>query len=255
MQGFWSFTAWFRLLILGAVAGGLWLLATGLQLPLSPNLDAVIGVVTLLWLYFIVTVPWNVYFQAQQVQVDAQVSSRRGIAIDPDAVPYATRWARIALAVALGLHVATAAALAAVAFSGVGLIGWLGAGASMILTLVRPSLRAYAHVRDRLGRFAREIEVPRDDAVELRRRLALTEHQLEALTLENATLHQRMEQRLQDLERGAQAAGDLHTSLAEHVRLEVVRVEREAKNTVAQVLGDAAVVGHVRELVRFFKQA
>ena len=42
---------------------------------------------------------------------------------------------------------------------------------------------------------------------------------------------------------------------AEHVRLEVVRVEREAKNTVAQVLGDAAVVGHVRELVRFFKTA
>ena len=41
----------------------------------------------------------------------------------------------------------------------------------------------------------------------------------------------------------------------EHMRLEVVRVEREAKNTVAQVLGDAAVVGHVRELVRFFKTA
>mgnify|MGYP000045797397 CR=1 FL=1 len=30
---------------------------------------------------------------------------------------------------------------------------------------------------------------------------------------------------------------------------------RDAKNTVAQVLGDAAIVGHVRELVRFFKQA
>ena len=186
---------------------------------------------------------------------DGRVSAQRGINIDTEAVAYATRWARIALAIAVGLHLVTALALCGVALSGVGLIGWLGAGASVVLTLVRPGLRAYAHVRDRLGRFAREIEVPREDAIDLRRRLDTVERQLAALTMQTETYQQRNQQRMQDIEARATTAADDHTSLAEHVRLELVRVEREAKNTIAQVLGDAAVVGHVRELVRFFKQA
>ena len=154
-----------------------------------------------------------------------------------------------------GLKAFTAAVLGLVAYSGVGLIGWMGAAASIVLTLLRPGLRAYAHVRDRLGRFAREVEVPREDALELRRRLLLVEQQLAALGQQIATTNYQTEQRLLAIEQRATETADQHTGLAEHVRLEVVRVEREAKNTVAQVLGDAAVVGHVRELVRFFKTA
>jgi hypothetical protein len=196
-----------------------------------------------------------VYFQAHQVLFDGGVSVRRGIAIEPDALAYAKRWSRIALAIAVGLHIATALAFCAVALSGVGLMGWLGAAASVVLTLVRPGLRAYAHVRDRLGLYSREIQVPREDAVELRRRLGLLERQLESLSQQSASQRDAYQQRMQDIEARATAAADQHTDLAEHVRLEMVRVEREAKSTVAQVLGDAAVVGHVRELVRFFKHA
>jgi hypothetical protein len=245
----------FRLLWLGVVVAGLWMLASWLKMPLSPNLDAIIGIITLLWLYFVVTVPWNMYFQARQVLFDARLSGQRSITIDPEAVSYAQRWARIALAIAIGLHIATALALCGVAISGVGLVGWLGAAASIVLTLVRPGLRAYAHVRDRLGRFAQEIDVPREDAIELRRRLNLVEQQLETLTEQINHSNQESLQRMQDIESRATAAADTHVNLAEHTRLELVRVERDAKNTVAQILGDAAVVGHVRELVRFFKQA
>jgi hypothetical protein len=255
MSRFFGASNWFSLLWLAVLAAGFWLLASWLRLPLSPNLDAVIGLITLVWLYFVVTVPWNMYFQAHQVLFDARVSGQRGIAIDPEAVTYAKRWARIALVIAIGLHIATALALCGLALSGVGFVGWLGAAASIVLTLVRPGLRAYAHVRERLGRFAREVEVPREDALELRRRLSLVEDRLKTLTLQTATTNQENHQRMHDIETHATQARDLHTDLAEHVRLELVRVEREAKNTVAQVLGDAAVVGHVRELVRFFKQA
>lgn len=255
MRIFWGVSGVLQLLWLGLLGAGLWLLASWLQLPISPNLDAVIGVVTLLWLYFVVTVPWNMVFQAKQVLFDAQTSRQRGITIDADAINYAQRWARIALLIALALHVFTALVLCAVAYSGVGLIGWLGATAAIVLTLLRPGLRAYAHVRDRLGRFAREVEVPREDAIELRRRLQHVEEQLTSLSQQFADTSSETEQRLQAMDFRATEAADQHTTLAEHVRLEVVRVEREAKNTVAQVLGDAAVVGHVRELVRFFKTA
>lgn len=255
MKFFWGVSGVLQLVWLGLVGFALWLLAGWLQLPISPSMDAVIGAITLLWLYFVVTVPWNMVFQAKQVLFDAQTSRQRGIQIDPDAIAYAQRWARIALWIALALHVFTTVVLCAVAYSGVGLIGWLGAAASIVLTLLRPGLRAYAHVRERLGRFAREVEVPREDAVELRRRLLQVEQQLAALSQQCATASYETEQRLQAIDSRATEAADQHTTLAEHLRLEVVRVEREAKNTVAQVLGDAAVVGHVRELVRFFKTA
>jgi hypothetical protein len=255
MQRYWN--GWWigKVLWLALVGAGLWLLASWLKMPLSPGLDTLIGLVTLLWLFFIVTVPWNMYFQAHQLLFEARVSATRGIAIDPEARAYAQRWSRIALGIAIGLHALTALAFCAVALSGIGFIGWFGAAAAMVLTLLRPGVRAYVHVRDRLGRLSREIEVPREDAVELRRRLLAVEQQLVALTEQHCSLADSTAQHLHTLEQRATASRDQHTDLAEHVRLELVRVEREARNTIAQVLGDAAVVGHVRELVRFFKQA
>lgn len=253
MHGFWNATG--RLLWLGLLAAGLWVLASWLHLPVAPGLDAAIGVVTLLWLFFIITVPWNMYFQAQQVMYEAQVSRNRGIAVDPAAFSYAYRWSRIALGIAIGLHLLTALALCGAALSGVGFIGWFGAGASVVLTVLRPGVRAYAHIRDRLNRLVREIEVPREDAVDLRRRVAQLEQQLTALSQQHESLVAHSAQQLAQLDQRATESTDHQTAFAEQMRLELVRVERDAKNTVAQVLGDAAVVGHVRELVRFFKQA
>ncbi len=254
MRGF------FGMLWLLLVAAGLWMLAQWLQLPLIPNADAAIGVITLVWLFFLVTVPWNMYFQAQQILYDAQISRSRGIAVDETALAYAARWARIALWIAIGLHVVTALALCLMAISGIGFIGWFGAGAAILLTLLRPGLRAYAHIRNRLSQIGNELAVPREDAFELRRRLAQTEDHVRELMVQLDSTHegslaQQTLQRLHALEQRATEAADRHNDFAEHMRLELIRVERDAKNTVAQVLGDAAVVGHVRELVRFFKQA
>lgn len=83
MRVFLGASGLLQLVWLGVVGAGLWLLASWLQLPISPSLDAVIGVITLLWLYFVVTVPWNMVFQAKQVLFDAQTSRQRGIQIDP----------------------------------------------------------------------------------------------------------------------------------------------------------------------------
>lgn len=256
MKFWFGLSGLFSLFWLSLLGLGVWWLLGGVQQwPIKPSLDAVIGIFTLLWLYFVVTVPWNIVFQAKQLLFEAQVSQQRGIQTDPEAVAYARRWARIALWVALALHLLTAGVLSVAAYSGVGLIGWLGAGAAILLTLLRPGLRAYTHVRDRLSRLTREVEVPREDAVELRRRLKELEDQLASLTQRHADTTQQTEHRLEAIETRATQVSDKHDTLAEHVRLELVRVEREAQNTVAQVLGDAAVVGHVRELVRFFKTA
>lgn len=255
MGRFWS--GWWigKVLWLAVLGAGLWLLASWFQMPLAPSLDTVIGLVTLLWLFFIVTVPWNMVFQAHQVLFEAKVSAARGIRIDPEAMAYARRWSRIALGIAIGLHGLTALAFCGVALSGIGFIGWFGAIAATVLTLLRPGVRAYVHVRDRLSRLGREIEVPREDAVDLRRRLQLVEEQLAAMSNQHRNLAEQTVQHLHNLDQRATDSSDRHADLAEHLRLELARVEREAKNTIAQVLGDAAVVGHVRELVRFFKQA
>ena len=45
----------------------------------------------------------------------------------------------------------------------------LNAAAAIVLTLVRPGLRAYAHVRNRLSLIGNELQVPREVAQDLRR--------------------------------------------------------------------------------------
>lgn len=257
MKFWFGWSGLFPLLWMVLLGLGLWWLVGWLQWPVavSPGLDGVIGFFTLLWLYFVVTVPWNILFQAKQLLFEVQVSQQRGIKTDPEAVAYAQRWARMALWAALALHVLTAAVLSVAAYSGVGLIGWLGAGAAILLTLLRPGLRAYTHVRDRLNRLTREVELPREDAMELRRRVHGLEQQLATLTERQAETAQQTQHRIEAIETRATQAADAHNTLTEHVRLELVRIEREAQNTISKVLGDAAVVGHVRELVRFFKAA
>ena len=91
MGRFWN--GWWigKVLWLGVVGAVLWLLASWFQMPLAPSLDTVIGLVTLLWLFFIVTVPWNMVFQAHQLLFEAKVSAARGIHIDPEALAYARR--------------------------------------------------------------------------------------------------------------------------------------------------------------------
>jgi hypothetical protein len=259
------------LISVAIVVGIAWLFWHFAGAALFPAVDWTLGVALFLWLLAIVTIPWNIHFQARDVIVQAELSRERGIRLeklDEGQLDYARRWMQRSLVLAVALHLLSALAMAWLSYAGITPLGYWGAGAALLLTFARPVGRGYEYVRTRLRSIRNETLYPREDAQELRSRIE---------TLENA-LDQLKDNQLAALERALDA--DQQDSLAERtkrtfsrhddelaalrVALQELReanaiehdtISRNAQNVVTQVMGDAAILNHVREIVRFFKQA
>ncbi len=231
-----------------------------LQISAGTFLDWVIACAIFWWLLLIVTVPWNIHFEAKEVLAEAEESKKKGIPVEPKQVEYVTKLARRSLGVALGLHLISTLGLYGLAWSGISLVGYLGAGAALLLTILRPSVRAYQYLSARLAMVRRQISYPREDVVELRNRFETVELTLKELQRQlnlkyadswASQQEQRWQATRQDFTR---LTADLETlkatNLSEHERL-----EKEAKNAIAQLTTDGKFLNHVREIIRFVKEA
>ncbi len=244
--------------LLGALVLALiwWLFGGAVSLPSMPLLDLVVLILSFGWLLLIVTVPWNLHFTADAALREATLAAAAGREVDEAELAYATRLRLRSLQVAIGLHGVTAAVLLLLALTKVSPLGYAGAGAALALTLMRPGLKAYEHMRERLRTLRRELVLPREDGVELGRQLRELQSSVEQLRRrvddhEAGSLPVQIRELEQRLDGMAKHWRDQHH--AQELAIEQVR--RDADSSIARVLGDAAIVGHVRELVRFFKQA
>lgn len=233
-----------------------WLFGGAVSLPTVPLLDLIVLILSFGWLLLIVTVPWNLHFTADAALREADAARGAGRALDDAELDYARRLRRNSLRVAIGLHLVTAVLLLALALAKVSPLGYVGAGAALALTLMRPGLKAYEHMRERLRALRRELVLPREDGVELGRQLRSLQADVESLGRrvhpgEAGSLADQLVQLEQRLDGLARQLRDQDQAQ----RLAVEQVQRDAESSIARVLGDAAIVGHVRELVRFFKQA
>lgn len=248
----------------GAVTALLLLLTFGilqwLHIPAGSFLDWVIGIATFEWLLLIVTVPWNIHFEAKEVLAQAMESTQKEIAVDEKQVRYVGILARRSLWVAIALHLLSAIALYTLAILGISTVGYISSGAALLLTILRPTIRAYQYLALRLARIRGQFLHPREDIVELRNRfesLELTVKYLQdQFNLEDpnswATAQERQQQATRtELTRLAAAIENLRaTNQAEHTHL-----SREAQNAIAQLTTDSQFLNHAREIIRFFKEA
>jgi hypothetical protein len=244
--------------LLGALVLALiwWIFGGAVSLPTMPLLDLVVLILSFGWLLLIVTVPWNLHFTADAALREAKHAEAAGRAIDAAELAYAARLRQRSLQVAIGLHLVTAAVLLGLALTEVSPLGYAGAGAALALTLMRPGLKAYQHMRERLSTLRRELVLPREDGVELGRQLrelrATVEHLGQRL---DPNVNDSLPAQLRALEQRLDALAKLGRDQDQAHQLAIEQVRRDADSSIARVLGDAAIVGHVRELVRFFKQA
>ncbi len=74
------------------------------HIPAGNFLDWVIGGASFWWLLVIVTVPWNVHFQAKEVLAEGAQSTEKGIPVDEKQLEYVKVLARRSLLVALALY-------------------------------------------------------------------------------------------------------------------------------------------------------
>jgi hypothetical protein len=222
--------------------------------------DWLVGLAVLWWLTLIVILPWNLYFSTRAILHDAQRSAKQGLQVVAADMRYVERWARWSLVLALSLHLVTALGLALLQYYGISGLGYWASAAALLLMAFRPAGRAYDYLAQRLNHIGREVRFPRNDVRAVEGRMDQLEQQLrqllESCDLENseswagqvaaalqtqATEQEQLRQQLEDLRR---LNDDAHQQLA-----------REAQAAASQVAEDGKVLNHVRELVRFFKEA
>lgn len=230
------------------------------HIPAGSIIDWVIAVAIFEWLLVIVTVPWNIHFEAKAVLDEAAVSAEKGIRVDKKQVEYANVVAKRSLIVAIALHLLSAAGLYALAATGITAVGYLSSGAALLLTALRPAVRTYEYLAARLSMIRQELTYPREDIWELRNRFSTLEETVkrleEILDPEEpyswiATVQQHQAETRQELARIGASFEDLRaTNEVQHERL-----SKEARHAIAQLTTDGQFLDHVREIIRFFKTA
>src|SRR4028118_793863 len=88
------------------------------HVPAGSFIDWVIAVAIFEWLLVIVTVPWNIHFEAKAVLDEAATSKDKGIAVDEKQIQYAKVVAKRSLLVAIALHLLSAVGLYTLAATG-----------------------------------------------------------------------------------------------------------------------------------------
>lgn len=255
MYNFAGFSVGFGLLVLLLFSILQWL-----HIPAGSFLDWVIAIASFEWLLLIVTVPWNIHFEAKEVLAEGAESTNKGIAVDQKQINYVTQLAKRSLWAALALHGLSALALYALSATGISAVGYIGSAAALLLTLLRPAVRAYQYLAARLAMIRGQFLYPREDVLELRGRFFQLEEAVKSLEFqlnpkEPDAWVSRQERSLQamrtDLNHVSASVENLRSiNQAEHQQL-----TREAQNAIAQLTTDSQFLSHVREILRFFKEA
>ncbi|MBV9468711.1 MAG: hypothetical protein JO316_17055 [Abitibacteriaceae bacterium] len=246
--------------VLSLLVLGVYVVLEHYNIPAGRFLDWLIGVGSFWWLLVIVTVPWNIHFQARQVIADAAQSQERNIAVNPAHVQFARTWVQRSLWLAIVLHLLSAAGLYALAYFGISSVGYVTSAAALLLTGLRPTVRAYEYIAAQLAAMQQEIRYPREDVAtlrgdveELKGRTRALEQLLDlangegwASQTQAYAAHTREE--VQQLKRALEQLQN--TNIVEHER-----ISRESQHAIAQITADGQFLEHVREIIRFVKSA
>lgn len=226
-----------------------------LKIPVGNLVDWLIGVASFWWLLAVVTIPWNIYFEAVTTLDEAKTSRQKEIPVDQEQLVYVGKVARLSLIGAIALHLISAVGLYCVAAWGISSVGYVSAFAVLLLTVLRPAVRGYQFLALKLSKIREQIQYPREDIVELRSRVKVLENKHKTL---NELLDKAAEQQATEWAELRQDTAKLRAKLEELAAVnetEHQRLSREAAGAIAQLSADSQVLNHVREIIRFWKEA
>jgi hypothetical protein len=175
---------WFLVLVGAAMAVLVAWLSRIVSVPLTTLLTAGAVIIALSWLVVLTTVPWNLYYAAKRAALEMAVSRERGITVRLEDGEEAGRISRRMLWFALGAHLCTALAAAAVALFSGNKVGYYIASIALLSTAVRPAAAYFGHVRERIKVLTRESTHPRDDVATLLQRADVIEQSVSELRIQ-----------------------------------------------------------------------
>lgn len=187
-------------------------------------------------------------------------SQDAGIGVDAAQIRYVKLLAQRALWVALALHSLSALVLYSLAITQLGLVGYIGAIASVLLTVVRPVIAFYRFLTDRLAAIRTQVTYPRQDVVELRRRVETLETSLTTIqasldTTDPLSWAAKQSQAWEATRQDLAAIQATQRQLAATQAQDTERLARQTEQAIAQLSADGRFLSQVRELIRFVKEA
>ncbi len=243
--------------ILAAIIAGV---VQWLNISAGSLIDWLIGIVAFWWLLAIVTIPWNIYFDARETLTEAKISQEKSLEVDLKSLNYVEKVARWSIIGAIALHLISALTLYLLAAAGISNIGYVSSGLTLLLTILRPAIRAYQSLTARLLTIKREVKYPRQDAIELDNRVQAIETAIkkieDLLDIENPNSLVAQQQQVSQENRHqlARQKALLEEYQAKNT-VEHEQLAREAKMAIAQLNEDSQFLGHVKEIIRFVKTA
>ncbi|WP_165964410.1 hypothetical protein [Actinomadura sp. KC216] len=234
-------------ILIAVVSAVVLLFVKDITLPVALSVGA--GALCLAWLVLLLTVPWNVYFQALAVLEEIRVSRDRGLDVPKGSDDEARRIAARMRAAAVGAHVLTAALVAAVTYFSGADIGYYFAAFYLVSTSFRPAGAWFAHLRRRLNTMLKDVRFPRDDVVDLAERITFLEVQAENLRATAEQLHSAdlaAERSLEDLSGvTSRRDGELDRRLD--------AMGRQFEETVARLTDNQEVIAGIKAFLRMLR--
>lgn len=221
--------------------------------------DWFVALLAFVWLMLVITVPWNIYFESKELLSEAASSRERNIDFDESKLGYVEKLSRGALALALFLHVLSAAAFYALAYWDLSSIGYYASAVAVLLSFLRPAMRGYQYLSMRLRVLRAEVFYPREDIVSIGAELALMKEQLATCVREldksdAESWATRVEQLLRMRELREQALAAELQQLEASNSSEHKDLRQETQRAVAQLSEDGKFIDHLLEIIRFIKR-
>ncbi|TAE76333.1 MAG: hypothetical protein EAZ85_00230 [Bacteroidetes bacterium] len=233
------------------------------KIEIGNVMDWAIGFGIFAWLLVITTIPWDIYFEANSVLNHAALSKKKEISFDEKELIYVKKVAFNALWIAVLIHIISAIVLYLIAHFKISVLGYYGSGASVLLTFLRPSVRFYQYISERLSNIGFEAQYPRDDVRELSNKVTILEQSLLELGafLDEGKEDSWIFRQNKFTEKHEQDIKLLQKKLAylqELLEQQSERISRETQNAIAEINRDGKFVDkfveNLVEIIRFIKK-
>jgi hypothetical protein len=231
-----------------------------LQIPAGNLIDWLIGIASFYWLLAIVTIPWNIHFEAKEVINEADISQQRKIPVNVQQIKYVTKVEKFSLIVAISLHIISAGVLYLLSFKGISNVGYITSIAALGLTFLRPAIRGYDYLRSKLTAIKQQIKYPREDIIKLKGRVQKIEINIRQLqdkfNLSNPQSFASIQTKnIQELKAKLLVTNNTLEELIDVNQQEHKQILKRSENAISQLTEDSQFLGNVKEIIRFIKTA
>ncbi len=240
-----------------AVVGCLIAAAVGFvyfQVPAEILVTWGMGALSLVWLLILLTLPWNLHFEAKHLLFEIQRSRERGIPVNAERESYAVTLRDRMLKVSVVAHLASAALMAGGTWLLGGSVGYYFSGFYLLGTFIRPGFEYYSYQRRRLRQMSEEVHYPREDVVKLRgdvmqltARTDRQDEQLEELTRSLGQLGERLEARVA-------AVGQTSQEADRHLERQVTALSHKFEETIGRLTDNQEILAGIKAFLRMVRE-